>query len=169
MSRTRWTTSVRCGANSLKSLALRASTQNTSARAVAFASRAISDGGVRDSVIALTAHFTQVGARPVLEVRSASLGTFQQTRNFGRGQQRVMLGLERGQLFAAHVGAAPRHHHGSIPAQQRQRAAERMKAPELLFQLIVGRSRHPAILADGRPAFISTGYLNDPMEKVPLW
>jgi hypothetical protein len=42
----RCTTSSRCGANNPKSLALRASTQKTSARALALASRAIKDGGV---------------------------------------------------------------------------------------------------------------------------
>ena len=36
----------------------------------------------------------------------------------GRSQQRVMLGLECGDLLAAHIGAAARHHHRGVPAQQ---------------------------------------------------
>ncbi len=47
--------------------------------------------------------------------------------------------IERGELVAAHVGARPRHGDGRIPAQHRQHAAEGVQAPELLFQLPVGR------------------------------
>ncbi len=54
-----------------------------------------------------------------------------------RGEQRVVFGLERGQLLAAHVGTATRHHHGGVPAQERERAAEGVEALELLFELLV--------------------------------
>src|SRR5256885_3638647 len=55
---------------------------------------------------------------------------------------RSVLGLQRRELLAAHVGAAARHHDRRVPAQQRQSTAEGMKAPELLFELLVGRGRH---------------------------
>ena len=57
----------------------------------------------------------------------------------------MMFGLERGDLFAAHVSTATRHHHRRIPAQQRQRAAKRVQAAKLLLQLLVRRHGHDLI------------------------
>ena len=54
----------------------------------------------------------------------------------------MVLDLDGGELLAAHVGAAARHHHGGIPAQQRQRAAEGVQALPLLFELFVGGEGH---------------------------
>ena len=62
----------------------------------------------------------------------------------------MVLGLERRQLLAAHIGAAARHHHRGIPAQQRQRAAKGMQAAKFLFQLLVGRQSHGNRLAARR-------------------
>ena len=92
----------------------------------------------RDGVIALAAHLVQIGERPILQLRRARLRALQQARNLGCGEQGVVLGLERRQLLAAHVGAAARHHHRSVPAQQGERAAKRMQAAKFLFQLLVG-------------------------------
>jgi hypothetical protein len=57
----------------------------------------------------------------------------------------VVLGFQRRQLFAANIRAAARHHHRGIPAQQRQRAAKRMQAAKLLFQLFVRRGCHETL------------------------
>ena len=53
-----------------------------------------------------------------------------------------LLGLERGELLAAQVGAAARHHHGGIPAQDAGSAAESVQPPEFLLELLIGRQRH---------------------------
>ncbi len=90
-------------------------------------------------MVALAAHLAQIRDLPVLEALGVGLRAVQQARDPRRGEQRVVLGLERGQLFAAHVGAAARHHHGGVPAQQRQGAAEGVEALELLFELLVWR------------------------------
>jgi hypothetical protein len=50
----------------------------------------------------------------------------------------VVLGLERSELFTSNVGAATRHHHGSVPSQKRKSAAEGVKPFELLFELLIG-------------------------------
>jgi hypothetical protein len=68
-------------------------------------------------VIALPAHLAQIGQRPILELRRAGLGPFQQARHLGRGEQGVVLGLERRQLLPAHIGAPARHHHRRVPTQ----------------------------------------------------
>src|SRR5207244_7560544 len=98
--------------------------------------------GGRDRVIALPAHLVQVGDLPVLEPLGVRLGAVQEADDARRGKERVMLGLERRKLLAANVGAAARHHHGCIPAQQRESTAEGMQALELLFELLVGRGGH---------------------------
>ena len=116
-----------------------ASSQCDSAREVALVSRDTSVDGRRDGVVALAAHLAQVGELPVLESLGVGLRAIQQARDARRGQQRVVLGLERGQLLAAHVGAAARHHHRGVPAQQRERATEGVQALELLLELLVGR------------------------------
>jgi hypothetical protein len=50
-----------------------------------------------------------------------------------------MLGLERGELIAANVGTAPRHHDRGVPTQERQRTTERVETAELLLELFVSR------------------------------
>jgi hypothetical protein len=45
----------------------------------------------------------------------------------------MVLGLEGGQLFAAHIRAAARHHHRRVPTQQRQCAAKRVQAAKFLL------------------------------------
>ena len=54
----------------------------------------------------------------------------------------MALGLEGGELLAAHVGAAARHHDRRIPAQQARRAAEGVQAVQLLFELLVRGDGH---------------------------
>jgi hypothetical protein len=53
-------------------------------------------------------------------------------------EKESLLGLDGGQLLAAHIGAAARHHHGGIPAQQRQCTAKGMQTLPLLFELLYG-------------------------------
>src|SRR2546430_17586604 len=77
-----------------------------------------------------------------LEPLGVRLGAVQEADDARRGKERVMLGLERRKLLAANVGAAARHHHGCVPAQQRESTAEGMQALELLFELLVGRGGH---------------------------
>ena len=95
-------------------------------------------GRRRDGMVALATHLAQVGERPILELRGSGLGALQEPRHLGCGQQGVVLGLEGRQLLPAHVGAASGHHDGGVPAQQRQRAAERVQAMKFLLQLFVG-------------------------------
>ena len=90
-----------------------------------------------DRVVALAAHLTQVGELPVLELRLVRLRALDESRNLGRGEQRVAFGVERGELFAPDVGAAARHHDGGIPAQQARRALEGVEAAEFLLELLV--------------------------------
>jgi len=73
----------------------------------------------RNRMVALAAHLVQIGERPVFQLRGARFGALQQARHFRGGEQGVVFGLERRQLLAAHIGAAARHHHGRVPAQQR--------------------------------------------------
>ena len=142
LSRVSATTSSRCGAKSAKLFSCCASSQRTSASDVARARRVTSDERRRDRVVALAAHLAQVGELPVLELRLVGLRALDQPRHLRRRQQRVAFGLERGQLLAAHVGAAARHHHGRIPAQQARRAAEGVQAAEFLLELLVGSLCH---------------------------
>src|SRR5256886_12996981 len=58
-----------------------------------------------------------------LEPLGVRLGAVQEADDARRGKERVMLGLERRKLLAANVGAAARHHHGCVPAQQRESTA----------------------------------------------
>ena len=88
-------------------------------------------------MIALPAHLTQVRDLPVDETLAIGLGPVQQAGNSGRGKQSMVLGLERSELLTSNVGAATRHHHGSIPSQERESAAEGVKAFELLFELLI--------------------------------
>ena len=105
---------------------------------MALARREISVDGRRDRVIALTAHLAQVRRLPVLQPWAFACARSSSRVIAGR-EQRVVFGLERRQLLAADIGAAARHHHRGIPAQQRQRAAERVQAPEFLLELLVRR------------------------------
>ncbi len=89
-------------------------------------------------MVALTAHLAQVRDLPVLQPLDVGLRPIQQPGDLGSSEQRVVLGLERGELLAAHVGAAARHHDRSIPAQEREGSAEGMQAAKLLFELLVG-------------------------------
>ena len=98
-----------------------------------------------NGVIALAAHLAQIGERPILELRGPRFRALQQPCHFRCGEQGMVLGFERRQLFAAHIGAAARHHHRGIPAQQRQRAAKRVQAAKFLFQLFVGRGSHETL------------------------
>ncbi len=95
-----------------------------------------------DGAVALAAHLAQVGELPVLELPGRGLCALEQPRDARRGEQRVALRVERRELFAAHAGAAARHHHRGVPAQQTGRAPEGVQAPEFLLELLVGRERH---------------------------
>ena len=96
-------------------------------------------------MVALTAHLAQIGDLPVGEPLGIGLGAIEQARDARRGEQRVVLGLERGELLAANVGTAPRHHDRRIPAQQRQRATEGVEALELLLELLVRGGGHGSL------------------------
>ncbi len=98
--------------------------------------------GRGDGVIALPAHGAQVGHLPVLERRLRRLCPVEQARDLGCGEQRVLLDLDGGELLAAHIGAAARHHYRRVPTQQRQRAAKSVQTLPLLFELSVRRGGH---------------------------
>ena len=95
-----------------------------------------------DGVVALAAHFVQIGQLPVLQPLRVRLRPIQQPGNFGRGQQRMVFGLQCRQLLTAHIGAAPGHHHSRVPSQQRQRTMESVQPPPLLLQLRVRGGGH---------------------------
>ena len=105
----------------------------------------------RDRMIALAAHFTQVRELPVAAALGIGLGPVEQPADPGRGQQRVVLGLERRELLAADLRAALRHHHRRVPAQQRERPAERVEALPFLLELLIGRCGHWAHRAGDGP------------------
>ena len=88
-------------------------------------------------MIALATHLAQIGNLPVGQALAVGLSAIQQPGNPGCGEQSMVLGLERGELFTSNVGATTRHHHGGIPSQERESAAEGVKAFELLFELLV--------------------------------
>jgi hypothetical protein len=94
----------------------------------------------RDCVVTLTTHFSKIGNLPVDEALTVGLGTIQEARYARCGEKSVMLCLERGELFAANVRAASRHHHRGVPSEERERSPEGVKAFELLFELFVRRS-----------------------------
>ena len=91
----------------------------------------------RDRMIALTAHLAQVRELPVFEPLGVGLRAIEQARDLGRREQGVVFGFERGQLLAAHFGAAAGHHHRRVPAQQRERAAKGMQAAKFLLELLI--------------------------------
>ncbi len=99
--------------------------------------REIEAHGRGDRVVALPAHLAQVRDLPVGEDLDIGLRPVQQTGDARRGEQSVVLGLERGELFAANVRATTRHHHRGIPSQQRKGAAKGMESLELLLELLV--------------------------------
>ena len=90
-------------------------------------------------MVALAAHLAQVRDLPVLQALDIGLGAIQQARDARRRKQGVVLRLQGSELLATHVRAAARHHHGGIPAKQRQRSAKRVESLELLLQLFVRR------------------------------
>ncbi len=96
----------------------------------------------RDGVVALAAHFAQVGELPVLELRLVRLRALDQPRHLRRCEQRVAFRLEHRQLFATHVGAAARHHHGGVPTEHAGGAPEGVQPAELLFELLVRGQCH---------------------------
>ena len=51
-------------------------------------------------MIALTAHLAQVGDLPVAEPLAVRLGAVEQPRDAGCGEQSVVLGFERRELFS---------------------------------------------------------------------
>ncbi len=107
--------------------------------------------GRGNGVIALAAHLAQVRDLPVLEPAQIRLRTIEQPRDLGRGQQRVVLGLERRDLFTTQFRAAARHHDRRVPAQQRQCATEGMQpAPFLLELLVRGRGHSLLGVLGGR-------------------
>ena len=95
--------------------------------------------GRRDGVIALAAHLAQVRHLPIRQALGVGLRAVEQPGDSGSGEQRVVLGLERGELVTANVGTASRHHHRGVPTQKRQRTTERVETAELLLELFVSR------------------------------
>ena len=106
----------------------------------------------RDREVALPAHLAQVRDLPVLEAAGAGLRAIEQARDPRRGDQRVVLGLQRRELFAANVGAAARHHHRRVPPQDGHGTAEGMQAFPFLLELFVRGLGHGGSLEreDGR-------------------
>lgn len=88
-------------------------------------------------MVTLTTHFAKIGHLPIDQTLAVRLGAIEKAGDSRGGQQRVMLGFERRELFTSDVRAATRHHDRSIPTQERKRSAEGMKAFELLFELLI--------------------------------
>ena len=88
-------------------------------------------------MVALAAHLAKIRNLPIDEPLAVRLGAVEESSNSRRGQQRMMLGLERRQLFTSDVCAATRHHDRGIPSQERKRSTEGMKTFELLFELLI--------------------------------
>ena len=155
LSRTRFTTSSRCGAKSsnLPAGAPRASGPRRARRPWSGGRSASPGWRSRDRA----GGASRAGSRPASPRAPAILAC-------ARSSSRVMRGAvsrawysvsSAAQLLAAHVRAATRHHHGGIPAQQRQRAPEGMEALELLLELYVRRGRHAGLRNCGgwRPVY----------------
>src|SRR5882672_10483086 len=90
-----------------------------------------------DGEVALSTHLAQVRDLPVLEAAGIRLRAIEQPRDFWRRDQCVVFGLECGELLAANVGAATRHHHRGVPAQHGHSTAEGMETFPFLFELLV--------------------------------
>ena len=88
-------------------------------------------------MVTLATHLAKIRHLPIDQTLAIRLGTIEQTDDSRRGEQRVMLGFERRELFTSDVCTATRHHDRSIPAEERKRPAEGMKAFELLFELLI--------------------------------
>ena len=88
-------------------------------------------------MVTLATHFAQIGDLPIDQTLTVRLGAIEKSRDARGGKQRVVLGLERRELFASDVCTATRHHHRGIPPQERKRSAKGMKAFELLFELLI--------------------------------
>ncbi len=92
-----------------------------------------------DRVVALAAHLAKVCDLPVREALAVGLSAIQKSGDTGSSEQRVVLGLERGELVSTNIRASARHHHCGIPSEQGQRTAERVETAELLLELFVRR------------------------------
>jgi hypothetical protein len=88
-------------------------------------------------VVALATHLAKIRNLPIDEALAVRLGAVEKSSDSRRGQQRMMLGLERCELFTSDVCAATRHHDRGIPSEERKRSTEGMKAFELLFELLI--------------------------------
>ncbi len=88
-------------------------------------------------MVTLTTHFAKIGHLPIDQTLAVRLGAIEEARDARGGQQRVVLGLERRELFTSDVCTATRHHDRGIPTQERKRSPEGMKAFELLFELLI--------------------------------
>ena len=88
-------------------------------------------------MVTLTTHFAKIGHLPIDQALAVRLGAIEKARDSRGGEQCVMLGFERRELFASDVGTATRHHHRGIPSQERKCSAEGMKPFELLFELLI--------------------------------
>ena len=88
-------------------------------------------------MVTLATHLAKIGNLPIDETLAVGLSAVQKTGDTRRGEQGVVLSLERGELLASHVGAATRHHYRGIPSQERERSAEGMEPFELLFELLI--------------------------------
>jgi len=88
-------------------------------------------------MVTLATHLAKIGDLPIDETLAVGLGAIQQASDSGSGEQRVVLGLERRELFAPDIRASARHHHGRIPSEKRKRSAECVKTFELLFELLI--------------------------------
>jgi hypothetical protein len=88
-------------------------------------------------VVTLATHLTKIRQLPIDQTLAIRLGAIEQTDDPRGSEQRVMLGFERRELLTSDVCTATRHHDRGIPAEERKRPAERMKAFELLFELLI--------------------------------
>lgn len=88
-------------------------------------------------MIALATHLAKIRDLPIDEPLAVRLGAVEKSGDARRRQQRMVLSLERRELFASDVCTATRHHDRGIPSEERKRSTEGMKSFELLFELLI--------------------------------
>ena len=89
----------------------------------------------------LAAHFADVGKLPGIEA-GIGFGPVQKVGHVGSRQQAMGNRFQFRQLTGAGFAAAGRHHGRHVPVQHAGGFAERIDAPEAVFQFLVRGFRH---------------------------